>query len=43
MTIFINIYKTKIQIRDDAAREHVLIQIFYAFLKIFQNIIVKLL
>ena len=42
MTIFINIYKIKIRIRDDVAREHVSIQIFYTFSKIFQNIIVKL-
>ena len=38
----VNIYKTKIRIRDGAAREHVFIQIFYAFSKVFQNIIVKL-
>ena len=35
MTIFINIYKIKIQIRDDIAREHISTQIFYTFLKIF--------
>ena len=40
---FINIYKVKIQIRDDVAREHVFIQIFYTFSKVFQNVIVKLL
>ena len=39
---FINIYEAKIRIRDDVAREHVFIQIFYAFSKIFQNVIVKL-
>ena len=39
---FINIYKVKIRIRDDVAREHVFTQIFYAFLKVFQNVIVKL-
>ena len=32
---FINIYETKIRVRDDVAREHVFIQIFYAFLKVF--------
>ena len=42
MTIFINIYKIKIRVRDDVAREHISIQIFYAFSKIFQNIIVEL-
>ena len=40
---FINIYKTKIRIRNDVAREHVFIQIFYIFSKVFQNVIVKLL
>ena len=40
---FINIYEAKIRVRDGAAREHVFIQIFYAFSKVFQNIIVKLL
>ena len=40
---FINIYETKIRVRDDAAREHVFIQIFYAFSKVFQNVIVRLL
>ena len=30
-----------IKLRDDASREHILTQIFYAFLKMFQNIIVK--
>ena len=39
---FINIYKVKIRVRDGAAREHVFIQIFYAFSKVFQNVIVKL-
>ena len=39
---FINIYKTKIRIRDGVAREHVFIQIFYTFSKVFQNIIIKL-
>ena len=39
----INIYEAKIQIRDGVAREHVFIQIFYTFLKIFQNVIIKLL
>ena len=39
---FINIYEAKIRIRDDVAREHVFIQIFYAFSKVFQNVIVKL-
>ena len=43
MIIFINIYEVKIQIRDDVARKHVFIQIFYAFSKVFQNVIVKLL
>ena len=32
---FINIYKAKIRVRDDVAREHVFIQIFYAFSKVF--------
>ena len=39
---FINIYEVKIRIRDDVAREHIFIQIFYAFSKVFQNVIVKL-
>ena len=39
---FINIYEAKIRVRDDAAREHVFIQIFYAFSKVFQNVIMKL-
>ena len=39
---FINIYEAKIRIRDGVAREHVFIQIFYAFSKVFQNVIVKL-
>ena len=39
---FINIYEAKIRVRDDAAREHVFIQIFYAFSKLFQNVIMKL-
>ena len=38
----INIYEAKIRIRDDVAREHAFIQIFYTFSKVFQNIIVKL-
>ena len=42
VTIFISIYEVKIQIRDNVAREHVFIQIFYVFSKIFQNVIVKL-
>ena len=42
VTTFINIYKIKIQIRDDVARKHVFIQIFYTFSKIFQNVIMKL-
>ena len=42
MITFINIYEAKIRVRDDAAREHVFIQIFYAFSKVFQNVIVKL-
>ena len=42
MITFTNIYEAKIWIRDDIAREHVFIQIFYAFSKIFQKIIVKL-
>ena len=42
MITFINIYETKIQIRDDVACEHVFIQIFYAFSKVFQNVIMKL-
>ena len=41
--IFINIYKAKIRVRDDAVREYVFIQIFYTFSKVFQNVIVKLL
>ena len=32
---FINFYKAKIQVRDDVAREHVFIQIFYVFSKVF--------
>ena len=39
---FINIYKAKIRVRNDVAREHVFTQIFYAFSKVFQNVIVKL-
>ena len=39
---FINIYEAKIRIRDDVACEHVFIQIFYAFSKVFQNIIIEL-
>ena len=39
---FMNIYEAKIRIRDDVAREHVFIQIFYVFSKIFQDIIMKL-
>ena len=42
VTTFINIYEVKIRIRDGVAREHVSIQIFYAFSKISQNVIVKL-
>ena len=38
----INIYEAKIRIRDDVAREHVFIQIFYMFSKVFQNVIMKL-
>ena len=38
----INIYEAKIRIRDDVARKHVFIQIFYAFPKVSQNVIVKL-
>ena len=40
---FIDIYEAKIRIRDSVAREHVFIQIFYAFSKVFQNVIMKLL
>ena len=43
MITFINIYEVKIRIRDDVAREHVVIQIFYTFLKVSQNIIMRLL
>ena len=43
VTTFINIYEAKVRIRDGAAREHVFIQIFYAFSKVFQNVIMKLL
>ena len=39
---FINIYEAKIRVRDGVAREHVFIQIFYAFPKVSQNVIVKL-
>ena len=39
---FINIYEAKIRIHDNVAREHVFIQIFYAFSKVFQDVIVKL-
>ena len=39
---FINIYKAKIRVRDDVAREHVFTQIFYAFSKVSQNVIIKL-
>ena len=42
VTTFINIYEAKIRVRDDVAREHVFTQIFYAFSKVFQNVIVKL-
>ena len=42
VTTFINIYEAKIRVRDGVAREHVFIQIFYTFSKIFQNVIVKL-
>ena len=42
MITSINIYETKIQVRDGVAREHVFTQIFYAFSKISQNVIVKL-
>ena len=42
MITFINIYKAKIRVRDDVAREHVFTQIFYAFSKISQNVIAKL-
>ena len=43
MIIFINIYKAKIRVRDNVACKHVFIQIFYAFSKEFQNVIIKLL
>ena len=39
---FINIYEAKVQIRNDVGREHVFIQIFYTFSKVFQIVIVKL-
>ena len=39
---FINIYEAKIRVRDNVAREHVFIQIFYAFSKVSQNVIMKL-
>ena len=42
VTTFINIYEAKIRVRDGVAREHVFIQIFYAFSKVFQNVIVRL-
>ena len=41
MTHFINAYKITIRFRDDASREHISTQIFYAFSKMFQNIIMK--
>ena len=42
MITFINIYEIKIRVRDGVTREHVFIQIFYMFSKVFQNVIVKL-
>ena len=42
MITFINIYKAKIRVRDNVAREYVFTQIFYAFSKVFQNVIIKL-
>ena len=42
MITFINIYEVKIQICNNVAREHVFIQIFYTFSKIFQNILITL-
>ena len=41
MTYFVNAYKIIIRFRDDASREHISTQVFYAFSKMFQNIIVK--
>ena len=41
MTHFVNTYEIMIKFRDDASREHISTQIFYAFLKMFQNIIIK--
>ena len=42
VTTFINIYEVKIRVRDGVAREHVFTQIFYAFSKVSQNVIMKL-
>ena len=42
MTHLVNAYEIMIKLRDDANREYILTQIFYAFLKMFQNIIIKL-
>ena len=41
VTHFINAYEITIKFRNDANREYISTQIFYAFSKIFQNIIVK--
>ena len=38
---FVNAYEIMIKLRDDTNREHISTQIFYAFLKMFQNIIIK--
>ena len=42
VTTSINIYEAKIRVRNGVAREHVFTQIFYAFSKVSQNVIVKL-
>ena len=37
----VNAYKATIKFIDDVNRKHILMQVFYTFSKIFQNIIVK--
>ena len=41
VTHFVNAYECMIKLHDDVNREHISTQVFYIFLKMFQNIIMK--
>ena len=41
VTHFVSAYKIMIKFRDDVNREHISTQVFYAFSKMSQNIIIK--